>query len=259
MLSFTLKHLRKSCCLLLAGSLLLAGCENDINEVKALSNHGYNTEEATGVTSYLSIGGKVKAKLTAPLMISTEMDTTRMIFPKSLFVVFYDDSTSLPTSFVTAKYGVYYKRLNKVKLRDSVMAYTIAGDTLTTSELWWDQNTELIYSDSPTVLKQTQTYGYLPGKNGFHAKQDFSEFVMLNTNNGIMEVDQNVGGATSAAQTQPTPADSSGAQATQTTSPAGAPTGSPSGAGTAPVNKAKDSATISGSKANTHPKPSTEK
>jgi len=213
MLSFTLKHLRKSCCLLLAGSLLLGGCENDINEVKALSNHGYNTEEATGVTSYLSIGGKVKAKLTAPLMISTEDDTTRMIFPKSLFVVFYDDSTSLPTSFVTAKYGVYYKRLSKVKLRDSVMAYTIAGDTLTTSELWWDQNTELIYSDSPTVLKQTQTYGYLPGKNGFHAKQDFSEFVMLNTNNGIMEVDQTMGGSTTNAGQVPPPADSSAVSA----------------------------------------------
>lgn len=193
MLSFTLKHLRKSCCLLLAGSLLLGGCENDINEVKALSNHGYNTEEATGVTSYLSIGGKVKAKLTAPLMISTEMDTTRMIFPKSLFVVFYDDSTSLPTSFVTAKYGVYYKRLNKVKLRDSVMAYTIAGDTLTTSELWWDQNTELIYSDSPTVLQQPASDVYLPGKNGFHAKQDFSELVMLTTNNGFLPFEESMG------------------------------------------------------------------
>ncbi|SDZ96992.1 LPS export ABC transporter protein LptC [Arachidicoccus rhizosphaerae] len=198
MLSFTLQNLRKSCCLLLAGSLLLGGCENDINEVKALSNHNYNTEEATGVTSYLSIGGKVKAKLTAPVMVSTEKDTTSMIFPKSLFVVFYDDSTSLPTSFVQAQYGIYYKRLNKVKLRDSVIAYTIAGDTLTTSELWWDQNKELIYSDSPTVLKQTASYGYLPGKNGFHAKQDFSEFVMLNTNNGIMSYDETMGSGTAA-------------------------------------------------------------
>ena len=193
MFSFTLQNLRKSCCLLLAGSLLLGGCENDINEVKALSNHNYSTEEATGVTSYLSIGGRVKAKLTAPVMVSTEKDTTSMIFPKSLFVVFYDDSTSLPTSFVKAQYGIYYKRLNKVKLKDSVVAYTIARDTLTTSELWWDQNQELIYSDSPTVLKQTASYGYLPGKNGFHAKQDFSEFVMLNTNNGIMSYDETVG------------------------------------------------------------------
>lgn len=198
MLSFTSKYIRKSCCLLLAGSLLLVGCENDINEVKALDNHGYNTEEATGVTSFLSIGGKVKAKLTAPLMISSEKDTTSMSFPKSLFVIFYDDSTSLPSSFVSAKYGIYYKRLNKVMLKDSVVAYTVTGDTLTTSQLWWDQNTEMIYSDKPSVLRQTNPYGLIPGNNGFHAKQDFSEFVFLNANDAILEVENSMTSAGSA-------------------------------------------------------------
>ena len=218
MLSFTSKYLRKSCCLLLAGSLLLGGCENDINEVKALDNHGYNTEEATGVTSYLSIGGKVKAKLTAPVMISSEKDTTSMSFPKSLFVIFYDDSTSLPSSFVSAKYGIYYKRLNKVKLKDSVVAYTITGDTLRTSELWWDQNKELIYSDSPSVLRQTNPYGLIPGNNGFHAKQDFSEFVFLNANDAILEVEDDMtsgAGATAPAGSAQTPSDTATAKSVQ--------------------------------------------
>ena len=192
MLSFTLQYLRKSCCLLLAGSLLLGGCENDINEVKALGNHALNTQEATGVTSYLSLGGKVRAKLTAPVMVSTEKDTTSMSFPKSLFVIFYDDSTGLPTSFVSAKYGIYYKRLDKVMLKDSVVAYTITGDTLTTSELWWDKGAETIYSDKPSLLKQTHPYGLIPGNNGFHARQDFNEFVFLNANNVILEMDSSM-------------------------------------------------------------------
>ena len=187
--------IRMNCCLLLAGSLLLSACENDINEVKALDNHGYHTEEATDVTSYLSIGGHVKAKLTAPLMISTEQDTSSMSFPNSLFVIFYDDSTHVPSSFVSAKYGIYYKRLDKVKLTDSVVAFTIAGDTLWTNELWWDQNKELIYSDSPSVLRQTNPYGLIPGKNGFHAKQDFSEFVFLNANDAVLEVENDITGA----------------------------------------------------------------
>lgn len=170
----------------------MMSCENDINEVKALGAHGFNTEEATGVESYLSIGGKVKAKLMAPLMISTDKDTTSMAFPKSLRVVFYDDSTSLPTSYVFAKYGIYYKNLNKVMLRDSVIAFTVTGDTLTTSELWWDQNTEEIYSDKPSLLKQTTPYSYIPGKNGFKAKQDFSEFVFNDANDGIMQSDSSM-------------------------------------------------------------------
>ena len=179
-------------CLLFAGSLLLASCENDINEVKALDNHGLNTEEATGVTSYMSIDGKLKGKLTAPLMVTTEKDTTSMSFPKSLFVIFYDDSTGLPSSFVSAKYGVYYQRLEKVMLKDTVIAYTIPGDTLRTSELWWDQRTGIISSDKPSVLRQTNPYGLIPGNNGFHAKQDFSEFVFLNANNAIIEMDSSM-------------------------------------------------------------------
>ena len=181
--------MRRSCCLLIAGSLLLGGCENDINEVKALDNHGIDVEEATGVRSYMSVGGKLKGKLTAPLMITTQKDTTSMTFPKSLFVIIYDDSTSLPSSFVSAKYGIYYQRLEKVMLRDSVVAYTITGDTLRTSELWWDKRTGTIYSDKPSVLRQTNPYGLIPGNNGFHAKDDFSEFVFLNANNAILEMD----------------------------------------------------------------------
>lgn len=185
-------YLLKLACLLIAGCFFLSACENDINEVKALDEHGVNTEEATGVESFLSVGGKVKAKLNAPLMISTEKDTASMSFPKSLHVVFYDDSTGLPTSFVFAKYGIYYKNLHKVMLRDSVIATTINGDTLTTSELWWDQNSEEIYSDKPSLLKQTNPYSRIPGKNGFRAKQDFSEFVFINTNNGVMQQDSSM-------------------------------------------------------------------
>ncbi|MGF7232272.1 LPS export ABC transporter periplasmic protein LptC [Arachidicoccus sp.] len=181
------KNIFRAFCYFLAGCFFLMSCENDINEVKALNNRGINTEEATDIESYLSIGGKIKGKLTAPLMISTAKDTTSMTFPKSLHVSFFD-STGLPTSFVYAKYGVYYKSLRKVLLKDSVIATTIQGDTLTTSELWWDQNTQEIYSDKPSLLKQAD-HSYIPGQGGFRAKQDFSEFTFNNTNNGIIKQD----------------------------------------------------------------------
>lgn len=235
MLSFKLQHLRKSCCLLLAGSLLLGSCENDINEVRALGNQSYNTEEAIDVTSYLSIGGVVKAKLTAPQMIATQTDTTSMAFPKSLYVIFYDDSTHLPTTFVSANYGIYYKRLDKVKLTDSVLAYTITGDTLSTNELWWDQNTEMIYSDSPAVIRQADG-SYLPGKDGFHAKQDFTELFMLNTNNGDMAFDEQF--INSGSSPQPTGTDSVPPTADSTRSRA---TATPGTVTTAPKAKPRSS------------------
>jgi len=178
---------------LLIAIVFFVSCENNINEVNALSNKGVNTEEAINIESYLSVGGKTKARLTAPLMETTQKDTMRMIFPKTLHVIFYDDSTGLPSSFLFAKYGVYYKSLKKVFLRDSVIGTNIGGDTLRTDELWWDQNTQWLYSDKLTVFKQSDPFGITPGKNGFRAKQDFSEFVFYNINNGVSQQDSTVG------------------------------------------------------------------
>ncbi|MDE1192535.1 MAG: LPS export ABC transporter periplasmic protein LptC [Arachidicoccus sp.] len=176
------------------GSLILFSCENDINEVNALNSKGINTEEAVNIESYLSVGGKTKARLTAPLMVSTEKDTMKMIFPKTLHVIFYDDSTGAPTTFLFAKYGIYYKSLKKVYLKDSIIGTNINGDTLRTTELWWDQNTEMIYGSKPTILKQSNPYGITPSQNGFSARQDFTEFIFNNVNNGIMQQDSSATG-----------------------------------------------------------------
>ncbi|HEY0298152.1 MAG TPA: LPS export ABC transporter periplasmic protein LptC, partial [Arachidicoccus sp.] len=149
-------------CCFSALCICLSSCENNINEVKALSSKGLSSENAINIESYLSVGGKTKARLTAPLMVSTEKDTMSMTFPKTLHVTFYDDSTGLPSSFLFAKYGIYYKSLNKVYLRDSVIGTNINGDTLRTNELWWDQNTQQIYSSAPTVMIQANPYSYTP-------------------------------------------------------------------------------------------------
>jgi hypothetical protein len=49
------------------------------------------------------------------------------------------------------------------------------------------------------VLKQPASGVFLPGKNGFHAKQDFSELVMLTTNNGFLPYEESMGGGDVAA------------------------------------------------------------
>jgi len=141
-------------------------------------------EVGKNIEAYLSQESKVKAKLTAPLMLRHEADTLYTEFPNSLHVDFYDDSTKIE-SWVDSKHGKYFENLNKVYLWDSVVVINIKGDTLKSPDLWWDQNTKLFYTDkyAQYLRKDKQIY---PGK-GLEATQDFKR-ITFKEPTGIIHV-----------------------------------------------------------------------
>lgn len=147
----------------------LFSCENDVKTVEAWTQNKVMTEEAKTVECYLSQRGRMKAKLKAPLMLRVLGDTIYVEFPQTLHVDFYNDSAKID-SWLDAKYGKYFESLNKVYLRDSVVVINTKGDTLRTPELWWDQNTKLLYSNKFTEY-YTRT-GYEYGRKGMEATQD---------------------------------------------------------------------------------------
>ena len=126
-------------------------------------------EEAIKVESYMSQGGVMKAKLTAPLMLRVMADTQYVEFPQSLHVDFFDDSTRIET-WLDAKYGKYFENHSKVYLRDSVVVITLKGDTLRCHDLWWDQNKEIFYTDSVATYRSPGND--ITGGKGMEASQD---------------------------------------------------------------------------------------
>ncbi|MBO9684942.1 MAG: LPS export ABC transporter periplasmic protein LptC, partial [Flavisolibacter sp.] len=70
-------------------------------------------------------------------------------------------------------YGKYYESLSKVYLRDSVLVYNFQGDSMRSPELWWDQNTQRIYTDKPVWIRNRGVV--LFGREGMSSKQDLSE------------------------------------------------------------------------------------
>jgi LPS export ABC transporter protein LptC len=156
-------------------------CENSMQEVNNLSKKRVSKDIAENVTSYMSQGAHVKAKLTSPLMTHTETrtqaDTTLIEFPKTLQVEFYDDSTK-PESHLFAKYGKYFEQQRKVFLRDSVIVFNIKGDTLLTNELWWDQDKEIFYTDKKVWIRQKDNQKFI-GENGMQADQSFKEWTLF--------------------------------------------------------------------------------
>lgn len=141
-------------------------------------------EEATHVNSQLSQEGKIKATLKAPLMWRVQDDTVYVEFPKSLHCDFYNDSVQIE-SWLDCKYGKYFENQNKVYLRDSVVVINTKGDTLKTSELWWDQINKTFYTDKPSEYL-TRDKKIYPQK-GITAAQDFSN-IKFNVVTGEVQV-----------------------------------------------------------------------
>lgn len=149
--------------------LIFSSCENDPRDIDNWTRRAVLREEGKTIESYLSQGGSLRAKLTAPLMYRYQRDTLITEFPQSLHVDFYDDSVRVE-SWLTSRYGIYYENLNKVFLRDSVTVINTEGDTLRCPELWWDQNQQKFYTDKPARLDGKDKH--ITGTQGLEATQD---------------------------------------------------------------------------------------
>ncbi|WP_052356537.1 LPS export ABC transporter periplasmic protein LptC [Niabella soli] len=193
----------------MAALVSVFSCENSQEEINALSRKALMTDKAIKVVGYLSQGGKVKAKLTAPVMLRVQADTVYTEFPQTLHVDFYNDSAKVDSK-LDSKYGKYMESISKIYLRDSVRIVSAKGDTLYCQDLWWDQNKQLFYTDKPA--KYNSANEHLQGDQGLEATQDLKNVTFKNGHGqGMFREGGAPGPADSTAQKGvPLPADTSG-------------------------------------------------
>ena len=169
------------------GCFFIASCENDIKQIDELLAKRTAVEEAVQIESYLSQDSHLKAKLTAPYMLRYQADSPYVEFPRTLHVDFYDTSLRVE-SIMDSRYAKYREFERKVFLRDSVVVINkMRGDTLKTSELWWDQDKQEFYTDKFVEVRQPGKVIF--GKKGLRAKQNFSEYWFFGTTGTIMTRD----------------------------------------------------------------------
>jgi LPS export ABC transporter protein LptC len=156
---------------------IFPACENNMKALPNYRQKQTSVDEGHHITSYLSENARVKAKLTAPYMRRSEMDSPYVEFPNSLHVDFYNDSLVIE-SLMDARYAKYKEQDGKVFLKDDVVVKNILkGDTLYCKELWWDQKAEKFYTDKPVQIHKsggTVLYG-----TGLEAPQDFSGYTIF--------------------------------------------------------------------------------
>lgn len=180
---FSIKNIWKAA--ILPGCFFVYGCENDVNEVRELGRKRANVEEGRNIESWLSMNGRMRAHLTAPILLRSQTDSgQRSEFPQSLHVDFYNDSTKQIESQLFAKYGNYMETQAKVYLRDSVVIFNTKGDTLFAEDMYWDQNTQEFYTNRrATVVRDFGRTRFTPLK-GLRAVQDFSKVSFFEIQNG---------------------------------------------------------------------------
>jgi len=151
-------------------------CENDLKKVQQISSKEVNkpVETTVGVDVIYSDSAKVKARMTAPVMLNyTQTKTVKPYYemPKGVHIDFYDLKQKI-ISTVTAEYAIT-KNLNKViELHRNVVVINDKGDTFKSEELIWDQAAKKFYSKQFSTL--TRTDGNTISGSTFRCNEDLS-------------------------------------------------------------------------------------
>lgn len=176
--------------LLLFLVLLLGGCENDIERINLLTDETDTpTVQGINITVIYSDSAKVKVQILAPVYKQyPSVERPYMEFEKGLEVYFYDDSAKIESQ-IRADYTIYYMEERLWHATGNVVAQRFdSGDALYTDELFWNEDEELIYSDSYTRVHNEGNTLY--GKKGFRSHQSLSNWQLIGSSGTINVQDE---------------------------------------------------------------------
>jgi len=180
---------RNPCLLFMIAGLATFGCENDIERVSLLTDE---TEVAkirgSNIEVIYSDSAKVQVQMLAPSYQQfSDVERPYMEFPEGLEVYFYDDSLRIESE-IQANYAIYYSEEGLWHATGNVVARRLdSGEALQTEELYWDENKELIWSESYTRIQNED--GIFYGKNGFESDQNLDNWQLKGTS-GTVEVQE---------------------------------------------------------------------
>lgn len=127
---------------------------------------------ATNIRLVYTDSIKVQAILTAPKHLDfTNLSFRYAEFPEGLEVVFYDDQQN--ENILIADYGILYEETKLIDLRGNVQLKSHDGSILTTNQLFWDAQSEWIFTEKPFTF-QDKDYNF--DAQRLDANKDFTKF-----------------------------------------------------------------------------------
>jgi LPS export ABC transporter protein LptC len=183
----TAKQLSKLFLPVAIACITLTGCENDLKDIQKISASEVNkpVERYTGVDVIYSDSAKVKAHMTSPLMLDySKVKKPYIEMPKGVKVVFYDNNL-VESSTIVADYAIRREAEKVIELRKNVVGTNAKGDTFTSDELIWDENTKQIHSNKLVHVKMAD--GSITDGTSFISDENFNHWT-LTQGTGIIHV-----------------------------------------------------------------------
>lgn len=184
----TLEKIIRSIALLLCMAMLFS-CNNDMRNLQQLSiQKKFPQGEAFDFKLVYTDSTKVVAIVTSKL--NKDFTNQRMPyseFPEGVKVEFYDQARH--KNIVEANYGIIYPSSDMVELRDNVVLTTYDGKKLKTSQLFWDQKEDWIFTDREFSFTD-ETKGTVTNGIGMDFDKKFST-VKAHKTTGILAIEDN--------------------------------------------------------------------
>jgi LPS export ABC transporter protein LptC len=161
----------------IAGITLITGCENSLKDIQKISANEVSkpVERYTGVDVIYSDSARVKAHMTAPVMINYKVKKPYIEMPNGVKVIFYDNNLH-ETSTIVADYAIRHEVEKTIELRKNVVGTNVKGDTFTSDELIWDENTKQIHSSKLVHVKMSD--GSISDGTSFTSDENFNHWTM---------------------------------------------------------------------------------
>lgn len=169
--------------------LILSSCENSLNDIKKIASAEENKpiSKSTGVDVIYSDSAKVKARLTAPLMIEY-LDEAKPYreMPKGVKIVFFDDDLK-EKGTITADYAVQREKENIIEFRRNVVATNAQGEIFKSDELIDDQGKKKLYSNKPVEIIMKS--GNVMNGTGFNSNESLYPW-HIDQSTGVFHVEE---------------------------------------------------------------------
>ncbi|MBT3209965.1 MAG: LPS export ABC transporter periplasmic protein LptC [Bacteroidetes bacterium] len=157
----------------------LFSCENDIEEIKLLTNTDSLPIQSVKDSEIIFTDSSIlKMKMISPRIKRYDNNVNPYLeFPEGIEVIFYDKWKN-ESSSLRANYAIYLERRDLWQARENVVVVNTSGDTIKTEQLFWDKRKKITYSDKyvEIITEDEITFG-----EGFQADQNFDYWTIRKT------------------------------------------------------------------------------
>lgn len=163
---------------LLSSIILLASCSKDVRlSAGAVEDRaGTPVLDTRDVTTLISDSGVIRYRIqTAVWQIYDKAEPAYWEFPAGIFLERFNEDLSVDAS-LHADYAIYNQPDQLWRLDGNVHALNLEGEEFVTEQLYWDQHSEQIYTDS--LITVTKTSSVIVGV-GFISDQSMSKYTIL--------------------------------------------------------------------------------